>query len=80
MPEKGVSLTPRDELLSEAEIIRVTKLLVREGVIKVRITGREPIHINELSRIIGKNCMKNLFLSSLMFVNKLSPFLNSYLF
>ncbi|KAL9937418.1 hypothetical protein V8E36_003827 [Tilletia maclaganii] len=42
MPEEGVPLTPSDKLLSQAEIARLARLFVREGVNKVRLTGGEP--------------------------------------
>ena len=43
MPEKGVSLTARDELLSSQEIVQLAKLFVSEGVTKIRLTGGEPL-------------------------------------
>lgn len=46
-------LTPNQKLLSSAEIIRVAKLFVKEGVDKVRITGGEPLIRKDLPRIIG---------------------------
>lgn len=54
MPEEGVPLTPANKLLSGAEIIRIAKIFVRQGVDKVRITGGEPLIRKDLPRIIGK--------------------------
>lgn len=42
MPEEGVDLIPRDEILSFEEITRLTSIFVKLGVRKVRLTGGEP--------------------------------------
>lgn len=42
MPAEGVELTPRGELLSGDEIIRLASLFVSSGVDKIRLTGGEP--------------------------------------
>ncbi|MEY4134457.1 MAG: GTP 3',8-cyclase MoaA [Saprospiraceae bacterium] len=42
MPEEGIHYVPKNELLSYEEMTRLTALLVRMGVEKVRITGGEP--------------------------------------
>ncbi|OPJ72412.1 hypothetical protein AV530_018840 [Patagioenas fasciata monilis] len=43
MPEEGVQLTPKSELLTAQEIITLAKLFVKEGVEKIRLTGGEPL-------------------------------------
>src|SRR5260370_6932490 len=43
MPEEGVPLLPKDELLSFEEIERLAWLFVRLGVRKIRMTGGEPL-------------------------------------
>jgi cyclic pyranopterin phosphate synthase len=43
MPEEGVPLLPRDELLTFEEIERLAALFVRLGVRKIRVTGGEPL-------------------------------------
>ncbi|CAN9502042.1 unnamed protein product [Ophioblennius macclurei] len=43
MPEEGVKLTPRAQLLSTSEILTLARLFVREGVDKIRLTGGEPL-------------------------------------
>ncbi|XP_041418133.1 molybdenum cofactor synthesis 1 isoform X1 [Xenopus laevis] len=43
MPEEGVKLTPKSELLTTQEIVTLAKLFVREGVDKIRLTGGEPL-------------------------------------
>ncbi|KAG6469630.1 hypothetical protein ZIOFF_070560 [Zingiber officinale] len=42
MPAEGVELTPKAELLSHDEIIRLANLFVTSGVDKIRLTGGEP--------------------------------------
>jgi GTP 3',8-cyclase len=42
MPDEGVELTPKSELLSHDEIIRIANLFVTSGVDKIRLTGGEP--------------------------------------
>jgi len=43
MPEDGVELKPREEILTFEEIERLAGLFVREGVDKIRLTGGEPL-------------------------------------
>jgi GTP 3',8-cyclase len=43
MPEEGVPLLPKDDLLSFEEIERLAALFVRLGVRKIRVTGGEPL-------------------------------------
>lgn len=43
MPEEGIDFLAKEELLSYEEIIRLVKLLVTQGLNKVRITGGEPL-------------------------------------
>lgn len=54
MPEEGVSLTPKDRLLSAEEILRIARLFVSEGVDKVRLTGGEPMIRKDLEYIVGE--------------------------
>lgn len=42
MPEEGVDLIPKEEVLTYEEITRLTALFVKMGVTKVRLTGGEP--------------------------------------
>lgn len=60
MPECGIEFSERADLLSFEEMLRIVKILAREGVSKVRITGGEPFvrrgimgFIEELSSIDG---------------------------
>lgn len=52
MPEEGVSLTPKDNLLTSEEILRIARLFVSEGVDKIRLTGGEPMVRRDLTHIV----------------------------
>jgi cyclic pyranopterin phosphate synthase len=54
MPAEGVPLTPRDQLLTTDEVIRLSKLFVNEGVQKIRLTGGEPMLRKDIVTICGK--------------------------
>ncbi|XP_039605475.1 molybdenum cofactor biosynthesis protein 1 [Polypterus senegalus] len=54
MPEEGVKLTPRSQLLTLAEIISLARLFVKEGVEKIRLTGGEPLIRPDVVDIIAE--------------------------
>ncbi|KAK6307642.1 hypothetical protein J4Q44_G00227900 [Coregonus suidteri] len=54
MPEEGVKLTPRAQLLSTSEVLTVAQLFVREGVEKIRLTGGEPLIRPDVLDIISE--------------------------
>src|SRR5256712_13399698 len=57
MPEEGVPLLPKDDLLSFEEIERLASLFVRLGARKIRLTGGEPLvrrGVDELVARIGR--------------------------
>ena len=57
MPEEGVPLLPKDDLLSFEEIERLAGLFVRLGVRKIRVTGGEPLvrrGVDDLIARLGK--------------------------
>lgn len=54
MPEEGIQLSPKDELLSSEEIVRLAKLFVQEGVTKIRLTGGEPLVRKDIVELCGK--------------------------
>lgn len=58
MPEEGVKLTPRGQLLSTAELLTLARLFVREGVEKIRLTGGEPLIRPDVLDIICKELWK----------------------
>lgn len=57
MPEEGVPLLPKDDLLSFEEIERLAALFVALGVRKIRLTGGEPLvrrGVDDLVARIGR--------------------------
>jgi len=42
MPSEGVELSPKESILTDDEILRLSDLFVRSGVTKIRLTGGEP--------------------------------------
>lgn len=53
MPEAGVELVPRDNLLSFAEIQRIVRVFAGLGVTRVRVTGGEPTMRRGLSELVA---------------------------
>lgn len=54
MPEEGVKLTPKSEILTTDEIIYLAQLFVKQGVTKIRLTGGEPTVRKDITEIISK--------------------------
>ncbi|KAM7376610.1 hypothetical protein PAMP_006333 [Pampus punctatissimus] len=54
MPEDGVKLTPRGQLLSTSEVLTLARLFVQEGVDKIRLTGGEPLIRPDVLDIIAE--------------------------
>jgi molybdenum cofactor biosynthesis enzyme MoaA len=52
MPESGVPLLPRDDLLTSDEVERVARLFVANGVSKIRLTGGEPTVRKDLLDVV----------------------------
>lgn len=61
MPEEGVKLTPRGQLLSTTEILTLARLFVQEGVEKIRLTGGEPLIRPDVVEIISKELLRHFF-------------------
>ena len=57
MPAEGVDLTPKENLLSTSEILELSRLFVRQGVTKVRLTGGEPLVRPDLIDVISMLCV-----------------------
>lgn len=53
MPENGVDLTPRSNLLTTEEILKLSALFVKNGVTKIRLTGGEPLIRKDFIDIVG---------------------------
>jgi molybdenum cofactor biosynthesis protein A, bacterial len=43
MPKEGLSIIGHDDILRYEEILRVVKVAVKAGIVKVRVTGGEPL-------------------------------------
>ncbi|XP_068024772.1 molybdenum cofactor biosynthesis protein 1 isoform X3 [Melanerpes formicivorus] len=54
MPEEGVQLTPKSQLLTTQEVITLARLFVKEGVDKIRLTGGEPLIRPDVVDIVGQ--------------------------
>lgn len=54
MPDEGVKLTPRSQLLTTSEVLTLARLFVREGVEKIRLTGGEPLIKPDIVDILSK--------------------------
>ncbi|XP_041043723.1 molybdenum cofactor biosynthesis protein 1 isoform X2 [Carcharodon carcharias] len=54
MPEEGVKLTPKSQLLTAEEIVTLAELFVREGVDKIRLTGGEPLIRPDVVQIVAQ--------------------------
>lgn len=52
MPAEGVKLTNNNDILKTDEIIRISKLFVKNGVKKIRLTGGEPTVRRDIIQII----------------------------
>jgi cyclic pyranopterin phosphate synthase len=60
MPEKGVDLSPKDQLLTTSEILRLSSIFVDQGVTKIRLTGGEPTLRKDLIDILkGLNDLRS---------------------
>lgn len=53
MPQEGIHLARRDELLSFEEILRVVRCANELGINKVRLTGGEPLVRKDLPELVG---------------------------
>ena len=52
MPEEGVDLVPKPDVLSFEEITRITRALASVGVRRVRLTGGEPTVRKDLVELV----------------------------
>ena len=52
-------LTPSNNILTTAEIVRLVKLFVSQGVTKVRLTGGEPLLRKDLIDVVSE-CISSL--------------------
>ncbi|XP_059501161.1 molybdenum cofactor biosynthesis protein 1 isoform X2 [Stegostoma tigrinum] len=54
MPEEGVKLTPKPQLLTTEELMALARLFVQEGVDKIRLTGGEPLIRSDVVSIVAQ--------------------------
>lgn len=54
MPEEGVELMPKDEILSFDEIVEVVQNGVHKGITKVRLTGGEPLVRKDIVELVRR--------------------------
>lgn len=54
MPEEGVELSPKSEVLSFEEVERVVRVMMRLGVRRVRLTGGEPTVRKDLVELVAR--------------------------
>ncbi|XP_043088689.1 molybdenum cofactor biosynthesis protein 1 isoform X2 [Puntigrus tetrazona] len=54
MPQEGVMLTHRSQLLTAEELLMLARLFVREGINKIRLTGGEPLIRPDVLPIIAE--------------------------
>ncbi|CAA9994495.1 unnamed protein product [Nesidiocoris tenuis] len=52
MPEDGVDLTKKQDLLTSDEMLKLAELFVKQGVTKIRLTGGEPTVNKDIIRIV----------------------------
>jgi len=52
MPEEGSPISPKEELLSADEFVRIVRIAVDAGIRKVRLTGGEPLVRKDLVDIV----------------------------
>lgn len=53
MPEEGIIQMPHSQILSFEEIVAITKVAVKNGFEKVRITGGEPLVRKGIVELVG---------------------------
>lgn len=53
MPQEGIPLARRDELLSFEEIVAIVRCATDLGINKVRLTGGEPLVRKEITELVG---------------------------
>ncbi|WP_159022857.1 GTP 3',8-cyclase MoaA [Formosa sp. L2A11] len=63
MPENGVPLTPKSNIMTADEIFKITSIFVKHGVTKIRLTGGEPLVRKDFSEILERLATLNTTLS-----------------
>ena len=68
-PKEGISLQGHDNILRYEEIIRIVSIAIKMGLVKVRITGGEPLFRRGFIDFIAK-LKKNQWLAGYQYYNK----------
>lgn len=55
MPAEGVPLQPKEHILTNEEVIRLSTLFAKHGINKVRLTGGEPTLRHGLTELVRKS-------------------------
>jgi molybdenum cofactor biosynthesis protein A len=63
MPADGITLTPKNELMTADEVFAIAQTFVQNGVDKIRLTGGEPLLRKDFPEIISKLASLNIKLS-----------------
>ncbi|MEA9414644.1 GTP 3',8-cyclase MoaA [Flavobacterium sp. PL02] len=63
MPADGITLTPKNELMTADEVFAIAQTFVQNGVDKIRLTGGEPLLRKDFPEIISKLATFNIKLS-----------------
>ncbi|MCV9926038.1 GTP 3',8-cyclase MoaA [Flavobacterium sp. LS1R49] len=63
MPADGITLTPKNELMTADEVFAIAQTFVQNGVDKIRLTGGEPLLRKDFPEIISKLATLNIKLS-----------------
>lgn len=63
MPADGITLTPKNELMTANEVFAIAQTFVQNGVDKIRLTGGEPLLRKDFPEIISKLATFNIKLS-----------------
>ena len=78
MPEDGVDLSPKGNILTTEEILTLSKLFVSQGINKIRLTGGEPLVRKDLLYLIGETI--NVCVDFLKLINLIYSILFSFYF
>ncbi|KAB1069163.1 GTP 3',8-cyclase MoaA [Tamlana haliotis] len=81
MPEEGVTLSPKSDLMTYEEIYQIAKTFVDNGVTKIRLTGGEPLIRKDIPVILEKLATLPVELSitsNAVIIDKFIPVLKKY--
>ncbi|MCO5297858.1 MAG: GTP 3',8-cyclase MoaA [Fimbriimonadaceae bacterium] len=72
MPEEGLPFLPKEQTLTDDELVRIVRVAAAKGVRKVRLTGGEPLMRRDLPALVAR-------IASLPGIEDLSATTNGYL-